>query len=43
MEEKLEKETEEDCPEGPVGRNLGRGAREDISWGAPAGKGLILE
>lgn len=29
MEEKLEKETEEACPEGPVGRNLGRGARED--------------
>ena len=29
MEEKLEKETEEACPEGPAGRNLGRGARED--------------
>lgn len=29
MEEKLEKETEEDCPEGPAGRNQGKGARED--------------
>lgn len=29
MEEKLEKETEEACPEGPVGEEPGRGARED--------------